>query len=60
MEFVFFFLVLVDYSIVLSYFCGQFFLKKSKFWIMANILVIDDERSIRNTFKDIIEFENHT
>ncbi|MBO7202808.1 MAG: sigma-54-dependent Fis family transcriptional regulator [Paludibacteraceae bacterium] len=27
---------------------------------MANILVIDDERSIRNTFKDIIEFENHT
>ncbi len=27
---------------------------------MANILVIDDERSIRNTLKDILEFEKHT
>jgi len=27
---------------------------------MANILVIDDERSIRNSLKDIIEYENHT
>ena len=27
---------------------------------MAKILVIDDERSIRNTFKDILEFEKHT
>ena len=26
---------------------------------MAHILVIDDERSIRNTLKDIIEYENH-
>ena len=26
---------------------------------MANILVIDDERSIRNTLKDIIEYEDH-
>jgi DNA-binding NtrC family response regulator len=26
---------------------------------MAKILVIDDERSIRNTFKDILEFEKH-
>lgn len=26
---------------------------------MAKILVIDDERSIRNTMKDILEFENH-
>lgn len=26
---------------------------------MANILVIDDERSIRNTMKDILEFEKH-
>lgn len=26
---------------------------------MANILVIDDERSIRNTLKDILEYENH-
>ncbi len=26
---------------------------------MAKILVIDDERSIRNTLKDILEFENH-
>lgn len=26
---------------------------------MANILVIDDERSIRNTLKDILEFEKH-
>jgi len=25
---------------------------------MAKILVIDDERSIRNTLKDILEFEN--
>jgi len=27
---------------------------------MAKILIIDDERSIRNTLKDIIEFEKHT
>lgn len=27
---------------------------------MASILVIDDERSIRNTLKDILEYENHT
>ncbi len=27
---------------------------------MAHILVIDDERSIRNTLKDILEFEKHT
>lgn len=27
---------------------------------MANILVIDDERSIRNTLKDILEYEEHT
>lgn len=27
---------------------------------MAKILVIDDERSIRNALKDILEFENHT
>lgn len=27
---------------------------------MAHILVIDDERSIRNTMKDILEFEQHT
>lgn len=27
---------------------------------MAHILIIDDERSIRNTMKDILEFENHT
>lgn len=27
---------------------------------MSKILVIDDERSIRNTLKDIIEFEKHT
>jgi two-component system, NtrC family, nitrogen regulation response regulator NtrX len=26
---------------------------------MAQILVIDDERSIRNTLKDILEYENH-
>lgn len=26
---------------------------------MANILVIDDERSIRNTLKDILEYENY-
>ena len=25
---------------------------------MAKILVVDDERSIRNTLKDILEFEN--
>lgn len=27
---------------------------------MAKILIIDDERSIRNTLKDILSFENHT
>jgi two-component system, NtrC family, nitrogen regulation response regulator NtrX len=27
---------------------------------MANILVIDDERSIRNTLKEVLEYENHT
>lgn len=27
---------------------------------MAHILIIDDERSIRSTMKDILEFENHT
>lgn len=27
---------------------------------MATILVIDDERSIRNTLKDILEYEEHT
>ena len=27
--------------------------------IMAKILVVDDERSIRNTLKDILEFEKH-
>ena len=26
---------------------------------MAQILVIDDERSIRNTLKDILEYEEH-
>jgi len=26
---------------------------------MAKILIIDDERSIRNTLKDILEFEKH-
>jgi two-component system, NtrC family, nitrogen regulation response regulator NtrX len=26
---------------------------------MANILIIDDERSIRNTLKEILEFESH-
>ena len=26
---------------------------------MAKILVVDDERSIRNTLKDILEFEKH-
>ncbi len=26
---------------------------------MANILVIDDEKSIRNTLKEIFEYENH-
>jgi len=26
---------------------------------MAHILIIDDERSIRNSFKDILEFENY-
>ncbi len=26
---------------------------------MANILVVDDERSIKNTLKDILEFEKH-
>lgn len=26
---------------------------------MAKILIVDDERSIRNTLKDILEFENH-
>lgn len=30
------------------------------FRIMAKILVIDDERAIRNTLKDILEFEGHT
>ena len=27
---------------------------------MSRILVIDDERSIRNTLKDILEFEKYT
>ncbi len=27
---------------------------------MAKVLVIDDERSIRNSLKDILEYENHT
>ena len=27
---------------------------------MAKILIIDDKRSIRNTMKDILEFEKHT
>ncbi len=26
---------------------------------MANILVVDDERSIRNTLKEVLEYENH-
>ena len=26
---------------------------------MASILVIDDERSIRNTLKEVLEYENH-
>jgi two-component system nitrogen regulation response regulator NtrX len=26
---------------------------------MAKILVIDDERAIRNSLKDILEYENH-
>ena len=26
---------------------------------MSKILIIDDERSIRNTLKDILEFEKH-
>ena len=27
---------------------------------MATILVIDDEKSIRNTLKDVLEYENHS
>ena len=27
---------------------------------MAKILVIDDEKSIRNTLKEILEYENHS
>jgi len=27
---------------------------------MANILVVDDERSIRNTLKEVLEYEKHT
>ncbi|HOS84884.1 MAG TPA: response regulator, partial [Bacteroidales bacterium] len=26
---------------------------------MASILIVDDERAIRNSLKDILEFENH-
>ena len=26
---------------------------------MAKILVVDDQRSIRNTLKDILEYESH-
>ncbi len=32
----------------------------AKYKTMAKILVIDDERAIRNTFKEILEFEGYT
>ena len=32
----------------------------SRHYIMAKILVIDDERAIRNTLKEILEFEGYT
>jgi DNA-binding NtrC family response regulator len=34
-------------------------LQKEKHKVMAKILIIDDERSIRNTLKDILTFESH-
>jgi len=34
-------------------------IRSSKYKTMAKILIIDDERSIRNTLKDILEFEKH-
>ena len=37
-----------------------FVLLRTKLHFMAKILVIDDERAIRNTLKDILEFEGHT
>ena len=42
----------------------RFFIEKCKFYSfleqnMAKILIIDDERAIRNTLKEILEFENY-
>ena len=38
------------------YFCKKFFLNPNE---MAKVLIIDDERMIRNTLKDILVYENH-
>lgn len=40
------------------YLCRQF--RKLPTMATANILVIDDERAIRNTLKDVLEFEGYT
>jgi DNA-binding NtrC family response regulator len=39
--------------------CSFFIFAKRKNKAMAKILIIDDERSIRNTLKDILTFESH-
>ena len=38
---------------------SDFRLRTSNFLPMAHILVIDDEKSIRNTLKDVLEYEKH-
>jgi len=39
--------------------CAIFYYFYRKYFNMARIIVIDDERSIRNTLKDILEYEKH-
>lgn len=36
-----------------------YYICKLNYYAMAKILIIDDERSIRNTLKDILTFESH-
>lgn len=40
--------------------CGNGSGTKTKSPVMPNILVIDDEQSIRNTLKEVLEYEKHT
>ena len=40
--------------------CGRSFMGNDKRIVMAEIIIIDDEKAIRETLKEILEYEKHT